>query len=174
MAYIKMISSDILPGFCQLTLVLTFSYAAFKKQQSIEEFIATIEVSFNTSSDIARLLSYFLVLLEVFMAFAMILAHHLLTTWIVMIALLVIFFSLSIFSVVSEKSIQCNCFGETSQMGWPHVFRNLILLLAAVYCFIVTPLVLPSLQTLMALIMSMILLGLLVSVKDLTEFLRWQ
>lgn len=169
-----MISSDILSVFCQFTLVLTFSYAAFKKQQSLEEFIATIEVSFNTSSNIAKLLSYFLILIEVFMAFAMILAHHLLITWIVMIALLVIFFSLSVFSVVSEKNIQCNCFGETTQMGWLHVFRNLLLLLAAVYCFIVTPLVLPSLQTLIALIMSMILLSLLVSVKDLTEFLRWK
>lgn len=169
-----MIASDILSVFCQFTLVFTFSFAAFKKIQSTEEFVATIETSFKTSNGIARILSYLLIVFEVIMALAMVLAYQASITWVVMIALFVLFFSMSVFSVVSGKKLECNCFGETTKMGWPHAFRNLLLLSAAVYCFIFTPLILPTLQTLIAVGMSLILLVLLVSIQDLIQFLGWK
>ena len=166
-----MIVSSLFPAFFQFILVFTFAYASYKKFQQIEEVIAALEVSFSLPQAMAKFASYLLIIVEVTIAVGILFAYQSAMTWRIASVLLSAFLAVSLFSVFSGKTIQCNCFGETTKMGWTHVFRNTLLLGAALFCFHIPPTLHSVIDVLMTSMMAMIVLTLILHLQSISQFL---
>ena len=113
--------------FVRITLGLTFSISILEKVQDISSFIQTIKIFNLFPASLSGLLAYIFLLNEFVISLTMVTGGPLLIWGFLMAFLLLLAFTIGLFSVlIRNMTIPCNCFGtnDKTEINAGHIFRN--------------------------------------------------
>ena len=126
-----------LPNLINIILGAVFLLSGFMKIINITDFMDTVE-SYNIfPSSIVLYLSVILCVIELTIGFSVLFGIFPKAGIVGVIVLMIIFNTLTLWSIMNDKGWVCRCFGDLfkSQLNYSSLLRNLFILIGGVYIF---------------------------------------
>lgn len=121
-----------LTEFCRLFIFAILLFSSLGKARTFEKFKGNLSDSFHVPKSWTSALTLTLIGLEGFLAVIIIINNQL--TYFAMIGALIMFVGFTVFiiiSVVQDRLVRCNCFGQNEEyISYLDIIRNMVLLLA--------------------------------------------
>lgn len=117
--------------FCAMLLIITFLYAGIKKVTILNEFIASLEITFKIPSTLSKVMALIIILAELTIFPILLTAEYLPLIYTFLNLVMFLFVCIPAYALFSGKTIQCSCFGEQNTLGWQDLLRNIILLVSS-------------------------------------------
>ena len=158
--------------FFAMVIAFTFVYAGIKKYKVFDEFQSTLEMTFKVPTSISKFVAISVISFELSLLPIFIFGPNDLLIYQIICFMMFIFFCIPLYAVLTKKTIQCNCFGQSSALGWEDLLRNMMLLIASVFLCISPPLPMFYLSIIIIILLALCLVVLMINLKSISAFIR--
>lgn len=118
--------------FCRLFIFAILLFSSLGKGRTFEKFKGNLSDSFHVPKSWTTAITLTIIGLEGFLAVIIFINNHL--TYYAMIGALIMFIGFTVFitiSVVQDRLVRCNCFGQNEEyISYLDIIRNFVILLA--------------------------------------------
>ncbi|WP_404936395.1 MULTISPECIES: MauE/DoxX family redox-associated membrane protein [unclassified Pseudoalteromonas] len=163
---------SLLSTFGAMLLAFTFLFAGIKKSIIFKEFQSTLELSFKVPRAFSKFAAFTIITCELSILPTLLFPTKPLIIYQLISFIMLIFVFIPLYTLMTGKVIQCNCFGQSSVLDWQDLLRNTILFLASLLLCIAPPLQTFNLQILTLFFLALTLVNLMINLKSISTFLH--